>query len=730
MGPLIENRIPAANALFRVTSNPAVREFVGNPLFWGALAVKVVAGTLFASTFLRDYFAPFVNYFVESGLSNPWEFFAARGETRQFPYPPVMLYLMALPRAALGFLLPPGWDSLTVATLFVYRLPLLAADLAIGLLLAYWFPQRVRLVLLMYWCSPLAFYITYWHGQLDVLPTAIFLLSLVFLRRKQLLPFAVTFGAALATKSHLWVALPFVGVYLARRQGTRDMVGALTLTVLSAVLLQLPWLFSRAYLQMVFGSEEQQRVFALSVPLGDDGVKLIVAPIVLAVLWLRFQSYPKTNWDLFLAYLSIVFGVFVLLAPPRPGYFLWSLPFIVCHYGRQGRRQLVSFHLYGIACLAFFLAAPQSDLLDALGLLDPSLQNQSPHPALVRWAGGATNVENLRNLAFAAMFACMSSILLAMYLVGVRNNRIHRMRTRPLLIGIAGDSGAGKDTVCRLLESALGSTRCTTISGDDYHRWPRGHHMWTVHTHLDVRANDLARQRNHAVAIARGEGVSKGTYDHGTGTFTPAEWIDPSNYVIFAGLHTLALESQRNLYELTVFINPDEPLRRNWKVRRDHAERGYAPAEVLRKMEEREPDRLKFILPQEEHAEVVVTFRSRTPLEPDYLSGDLDLDLEITGNNGFTWGPLAEALSRVPTLVVEHDGFLSTTRQRLSIRGTVEATIVRGIAQQLIGGLDELTDAPAFDRDLNGCLQLVLLTCLADKFGWKDVAATTGERVR
>ncbi len=731
---LVQNANPArvkkAGRIHRITANYAAREFVQSPLFWSALIIKVLAGTLFASAFLRDYFAPFVNYFVESGFANPWEFFMARGEPKQFPYPPVMLYSLAVPRIALGFLLPPGWENVTFVTLFVYRLPLLAADLAIGLLLAYWFPQRVRLILQIYWCSPLAFYITYYHGQLDILPTAVFLISLFFLRRRYVVTFALIFGISLATKTHLLVALPFIGVHLARREGIRKMIAALAVALGTSLFLQMPWLLSSDYRGMVFGSEEQQRVFALSIPLGDDGLKLIIAPIMLALLWLRFQSYPKTNWDLLLAYLSIIFGVFVLLAPPRPGYFLWSLPFIVCHFGQKGKRQLAAFQFYGLACLLFFLSGPQSDLFDSMGLLVPGWRNQSPHDVIVDLVHGTKNLDTLRNLTFAGMFACMSSILLSMYMTGVRSNRIHRMRTRPLLIGIAGDSGAGKDTVCRLLEATLGNSRCTTISGDDYHRWPRGHRMWTVHTHLDVRANDLAKQQNHAIAIARGEGVRKGTYDHTTGKFTPEEWIDPSNYVIFAGLHTLSLEPQRNLYELTVFINPEESLRRNWKVRRDHAERGYSPAEVLRKMEEREADRIKYILPQAEHADLIVSFRNKEALAADNLNSPLDLVLEITGKNSFSWSAMPDAFAGIGSLVVEHDGFISTSRQLITFWGKIEPGALRAVAERLVPDLDELTDWPTFDWDLNGCLQLVFLVCLMDKLRWSDTSALEGDRSR
>jgi Gpi18-like mannosyltransferase len=121
-----------------------------------------------------------------------------------------MLYVQAVPRWLCSAVLAGGTDTVTPAHLLVMRLPLLACDVVLAALLASWFPRRRRLVLLVYWCSPLAFYITYWHGQLDVIPTALLLLSLFLLRHKQDLEAAAVLGLGLGCKTHLLVAVPFL----------------------------------------------------------------------------------------------------------------------------------------------------------------------------------------------------------------------------------------------------------------------------------------------------------------------------------------------------------------------------------------------------------------------------------------------------------------------------------------------------------------------------------------
>src|SRR5688572_27041808 len=577
----------------QATSAPAVRAFFASPLFWLVLALKLVLGATAASYYLRDLFVPFLNYFVESGFANPWSHFAELGRLNSFPYPPVMLYLLAVPRWLLGPLLPAGTDTVTGLHFLVLRLPLLAADLGLALLLLHWFPHRARRVLLFYWCSPFVIYIAYWHGQLDLLPTALFVAALACIRLRRPGLGMVVYGLALGTKSHLWVALPFVLVYLYQEFGWRRTAQWTALAMGVYALIVLPFLPDPAFRQMVYGTQEQARLFAFQLPVGVpvSGLAVLLAPGAIVLLWFRFAGYARRNWDLFMLYLGILFAVFVLLAPPAPGYFLWSLPFLV-HFVARGRQgQALPYLTYAASYLAFFWLGDQSDLFDAWRLVSPGLAaSLTPYARLA--GADPARAALLQNVLFTLMQASLAGIILNMYLVGVRSNAVYRMRTTPVLIGVAGDSGAGKTTLCQLLTQALGETRLTVINGDDYHRWPRGHEKWQVYTHLNIRGSNVHQQLEHAVAMHAGRSIVKGVYDHSTGTFSHPQEIDPSQYIVFSGLHSLSLDTMRRVFDLKIFLDPDESLRQHWKVRRDQHERGYAPEQVAQTLAERQPDRL------------------------------------------------------------------------------------------------------------------------------------------
>src|SRR5262249_9231449 len=158
-------------------------------------------------------------------------------------------------------------------------------------------------------------------------------------------------------------------------------------------------------------------------------------------LWYRFLAYAKRNWDLFLLYLGILFSVFIVLAPPAPGYFLWSLPFLVHYFCRAPKADPVPHIAYWISYILFFFLEWRSDVIDAWRTVCPSLAAlPSPHSRLDALAPGLATT--ISNLFFTVMQASLAGQVLGMYLFGVRSNSVYRIRTTPFLVGIAGDSGS------------------------------------------------------------------------------------------------------------------------------------------------------------------------------------------------------------------------------------------------------------------------------------------------
>jgi phosphoribulokinase len=179
---------------------------------------------------------------------------------------------------------------------------------------------------------------------------------------------------------------------------------------------------------------------------------------------------------------------------------------------------------------------------------------------------------------------------------------------RPSMLAIAGDSAAGKTTLARGLIEALGSERSTSICVDDYHRYDRLERKGQPFTVLHPDSNYVAIMEQHLQLLAMGEPILKPVYDHGTGQLTRPQLIEPREFVIVEGLLPLHTRLARACFDVSVYLNPPEDIRRDWKIGRDTRERGYTAEQVQAELERREPDSATFIRPQRANADIVVRF--------------------------------------------------------------------------------------------------------------------------
>ena len=179
---------------------------------------------------------------------------------------------------------------------------------------------------------------------------------------------------------------------------------------------------------------------------------------------------------------------------------------------------------------------------------------------------------------------------------------------RPIILGIVGDSAAGKSTLSRGIAQILGAERVSVLCTDDYHRYNRQQRKEMGITPLNPACNYLDMMAQHLRLLRAGEAILKPRYDHKLGDFGPPQYIVPRPFLIVEGLLGFYWQEMRNAYSVRVYLNPPEELRRRWKVRRDSTQRGYSEQEVLRELDTREPDSAAFIRPQRRHADIEVSY--------------------------------------------------------------------------------------------------------------------------
>ncbi len=198
---------------------------------------------------------------------------------------------------------------------------------------------------------------------------------------------------------------------------------------------------------------------------------------------------------------------------------------------------------------------------------------------------------------------------------------------RPVILGVVGDSASGKTTISRGLVRVLGEENVAHIRTDDYHRYDRKQRAELGITPLHADCNYIDIIAQHLAHLRRGEAVLKPVYRHQDGTFGPPVYVEPERFTIVEGLLGYHLPAMRDIYDVRVFLNPPEALRRRWKVQRDCSRRGYTTDQVLAELDRREPDSEAFIRPQRRHADMLVAFMAR---EGEVNEDQTHLDAELT----------------------------------------------------------------------------------------------------
>ncbi len=202
-------------------------------------------------------------------------------------------------------------------------------------------------------------------------------------------------------------------------------------------------------------------------------------------------------------------------------------------------------------------------------------------------------------------------------------------RKRPIVLGIVGDSAAGKSTITKGLVNILGPDRVTHVCTDDYHKYDRRERAQLGVTALHPDCNYLDVMELHLERLHYGQPILKPIYDHSNGTLVRPEYVQPREFVIVEGLLGFSTPVLRQFFDVKVFLDPPEDLRKVWKIKRDTTKRGYTAEQVIAELWKRENDSRDFIHPQREQADIVVQFCPPNGIAPEDAGANLNVQLVL-----------------------------------------------------------------------------------------------------
>ena len=670
-----------------------VSKLFKHPLFWLGLVLKLVLIATVVPQSVSQWYGPFMGHTSQMLDINPWhQFLSAYPEAlRAFPYGYAM-WLWLLPLTALAQLLQ--WPVAVG-----YGASLLVADFALLLVLSAMLNPKAQTRPLsklvgFYWLSPIVRVATYWLGYNDLIPVFWLTLAAVLVQQSSQPRRVVWAGAcvslAISAKLSMVIALPFFLIYLLGNKALRSLAKPFALGLLAAgILLGAPFLASHSAMRMLLSNPELAKVYQAAWPVSGNAA---IYALPLAYLCMVYAAWRirRMNGGLFMATQGLAFLMVALLTPSSPGWFLWMLPMMMAYQLQSGK-------------IATLLATGFTALF--------AVVNLSGYPS--DWLGTLSQPflsGRVASLLYTAMVALGIILAWRIWRDTVRRNDYFQLSRKPFVIGIAGDSGAGKDTLADALAGLFGPHSVASLSGDDYHLWDRHKPMWQVMTHLNPLANDLENFTEDVLSLSRGKTIWTRHYNHKTGKMSRPFLIKSNDFVIASGLHALYSPVLREAYNMRIYLDIDETLRKFLKIKRDVHQRGHSMEKVLASLDKREPDSNQFIRPQSQHADLIMSLQ---PIHPRLLESDREpmrYKLSVRSHQGLNELSLTRVLVGVCGLHVDVTPLDDTQTVEMVIEGETTADDVAMAAEMLFPRVMSFLDRrPQWEDGILGLMQLVTL---------------------
>lgn len=673
------------------------------PAFWCGLALKIALLAIATPLTQIEWFYPFIANALAHPDLNLWQSYLDHmpPEAPRFPFPyGIVMALAFLPLTAIG----QAFDDLYKTTFCFglgFKITLLIFDLLVLVLLVKMWPQLRRPLVWFFWLSPLAIYVTYWHGQLDIVPVALLLAVFVYLQRARAAQAGAAMAVAIAAKLSMLSALPLTLVYLWRNKRLHYLRPAyMAALVIGIAVLVVPFLFMPGFQTMVLANPEMERLYELKLNLGMR-TSIYLTPLLYVIALYALWRMPRISFDLLYAATGLVFFVLIVSTAAPLGWYLWLLPFLAWHQARARRETRLLITLFSLVVIAGHVALSTGAETPWKLVSGPSLLMNYDVPAIAHlYALWQTTI---------TILGCI--LMWQMQRETIRQNDYFRLSRRPLAIAIAGDSGAGKDAFAHRLIDLFGAHSVSHLSGDSYHLWDRDGPLWKNLTHLNPRANDLQCFTEDTRALMERRAVTVRNYDHTLGRYV-APRVQPGNdVVIVSGLHALYDDRLLPRLAVRIYLDTDDDLRQFWKTRRDVEERGHEAKKVKETLKRRQADAVAFIHPQKQNADLILALQ---PVHPekleDHKKGEPHTKLHVVARQGLYHEHLALLLVGLCGLHVRMTPAPDLREVEWEIEGDASAEDIAFAAQKLLPHFAEILDNhPRWSDGMVGVMQLFAL---------------------
>ena len=180
----------------------------------------------------------------------------------------------------------------------------------------------------------------------------------------------------------------------------------------------------------------------------------------------------------------------------------------------------------------------------------------------------------------------------------------------PVIIGVAGGTGAGKTTVIREISKQIGTQNMVVLEHDSYYHdlkhLPFEERAKKNFDHPSALETDLLVE--HLESLISGEQVEVPIYD-----FTrhvrkmKTRTVHPKNVILLDGILIFSEPELRALMDIKIYVDTDDDIRLLRRIRRDILERDRDLENILNQYEKHvRPMHLEFVEPSKRYADIII----------------------------------------------------------------------------------------------------------------------------
>ena len=413
-------------------------------------------------------------------------------------------------------------------------------------------------------------------GQLDFIPLTFFIVSLYYLKNKEKYYSILFLILSLTTKIVFLILLPIIVLYFLKIDETlKDNGNTIFYTLIVGILFNFQLLFDKAYSKTVFfGINRGYDVVSDSSNLFSNNVLFIMLflSFTFFMFWRNIHRLDFVGVCIFTSFMTLPIYITNL---SNIGWVLWSFPsFVILFYSYEYKTKTLIILFFSI----LVIANEENEFV--------SISN-----------------DYLEILNYLIYF---SSILIIYYLFEILTKNIYyKIKSSPIIISIAGDSAVGKTTLSQLLNNYFGDKFVDKVELDSFHKFERDDPAWEEYTHLNPDMNNLIEFKNTVLNLINGETEIIRNYNHLTGKFDSTNKKRIKNFLIIEGLHSLYFNDLNQKYDLNVFLDLEEQIKKDTKLSRD-LKRKKKKEKILEEIKKRKKDFEEHILPQYSFSDIYI----------------------------------------------------------------------------------------------------------------------------